>query len=157
MGITVSGAVAADALRIAGETLAATPQELNRLAGRAVVFTRTVSATLAQINAGHAILPATAGVQYILLGYTLRISGSFDTGTGIALQDSNGTPVVVATVLTASLSDGALLTPASANTTLGAGFAAPLTAGKGLSIIKAGATALTDGASITVTVTYALA
>ena len=92
--------------------------------GGPIVKTATVVATLAQINAGL-VLIAGAGAQKItVLNYAARVLGNFATGTSVELESTNATPVPVTTIAEAGLTTGAVLLPASANTTLGAGFAA---------------------------------
>lgn len=119
----------------------------------ALVKTARVTATLAEINAGKVLIPG-AGAQIInVLDYTARVAGNFATGTAVILESTNGTPVLVSTIAEAGLTTGAVLTPASTNTTLGAGFAAPLGAGDGLQVVNSGS-AQTGGTSITFTITY---
>ena len=122
-------------------------------AGQPLTKTVTVVATLAQINAGLTLI-AGAGAQAItILNYVARVAGAFATGTSVILESTNGTPVVVSTIAEAALTNGAILLPSSANTTLGAGFAAALGAGDGLKIVNNGS-AQTGGTSITFTFTY---
>jgi len=115
-------------------------------------------ATIAEINAGKTLIPAITGKTITIVGYDLVVAGSFATGTDARLQDTNGTPVVVVTALTAALSDGAKIPGAAtvANVTNGAGYGAALTAGKGL-VIKSTGTAMTGGTSIKVIVRYLIA
>lgn len=113
----------------------------------------TVTATLAQINAGLVLLPGITGKKITISNYIARVSGNFATGTAVILEDTNGTPVVVTTLAEAGLTTGAILLPSSSNTTLGAGFAAALTAGAGLQVVNSGS-AQTGGTSITFTLTY---
>lgn len=156
MSLTTSGNINANGVVIAGVPLTASTTQLNALSNAELVYARTITATMAEINSGKAILPAVNGVSYKVLGYTLRVAGAFNSsaGAGVSLQDSNGTPIVVTTVAKAGLTDAAVLLPSSGNTTLGAGFAAPLTVNKALSIIKSTATAHDAETSITVTVLY---
>lgn len=112
-----------------------------------------VISTLAEINAGKTLIPALAGASIRVLNYTARVTGAFATGTSVALQSSNGVPVVVTTIAEAGLTNGAVLGPASANTTLGAGFALPLGVGDGLRVVNNGS-AQTGGTNIEWTITY---
>lgn len=117
--------------------------------------TAIVVATLAQINAGLEVLPAVAGKKYNVLDYTARVLGGFATGTSVELE-SDTTAVAITTIAEAGLTNGAVLKPTSANTTLGAGYAAQLPAGEGVKVVNNGA-AQTGGTSITFTITYNLA
>lgn len=112
-----------------------------------------ITATLAQINAGLLLIPGAAGKKITVLDYTARVAGNFATGTSVALQSNNGTPVVVSTVAEAGLTTGAILKPTSANTTLGAGFAVPLGTADGLQIVNNGA-AQTAGTNINLVISY---
>lgn len=112
-----------------------------------------VVATLAQINAGLVLIPGVAGKVLTVTDYIARVLGTFATGTAVILESTNVTPVLVTTLAEAGLSTGAVLVPASANTTLGAGFGAPLGSGDGLQVVNSGA-GQTAGTSITFDITY---
>lgn len=112
-----------------------------------------VVATLAQINAGLVLIPGVAGSKIRPLSYVARVAGGFATGTSIELESTNASPVAVSTIAEAALTNGAVLTPASANTTLGAGFGAQLGTGDGLQLVNNG-TAQTGGTSVEFTITY---
>lgn len=111
--------------------------------------------TLAEINAGKTILSGIDGKTINVVNFRILSTGTFATGTSVELEDTNGTPVVVASVATAGLSDGAVILPDESNTTVGAGFLASLTAGEGLAITKTGSD-FTGGTSIAVAVEYYL-
>lgn len=113
----------------------------------------TVTATLAQINAGLVIVPGVTGKRINVVDFIARVTGAFTTGTSVNLQSTNASPVVAVSLLEAALTNGAVLVPGSANTTLGAGFGAPMGTGDGLNIINIG-TASAGGTSIAITVTY---
>lgn len=120
---------------------------------------RTVikTVTLAQLNTGLEIVPAVAGAKIVPTYYALVSTGGFAVATDVRLQDTNTSPVVVVTALIAALTDGAKIPGDTtvANVTNGAGYLAPLTAGKALNIVKTG-TAATTGTSIKVIVRYLL-
>jgi hypothetical protein len=116
------------------------------------VKTADVVATLAQINAGLLLIPGITGASVRVLNYTARVTGAFATGTSVELE-SDTTTVAVTTLAEAGLSNGAVLIPASGNTTLGAGFATLLPAGEGLKVVNNGA-AQTGGTSIEFVITY---
>lgn len=120
------------------------------LSGGAKVL--NVSATLAEINAGKILIPASVGQSITVTNYTARVTGAFAGGTNIILQSSNGTPVVVSTIAEAGLTNGAILTPGSANTTLGAGYSQPLGSGDSLRVVSTGTQ--TTATKIDFTFTY---
>lgn len=113
----------------------------------------TVTATLAQINAGLTLIPGVTGKAINVTDFIARVTGAFATGTAVLLESTNATPVVAVTLAEAGLTNGAVLVPGSANTTLGAGFGAPMGSGDGLQVANSG-TAQTGGTSITFTITY---
>ena len=111
--------------------------------------------TLAEINAGKTILAGITGKTINPTNFRVLDSGNFATGTSIEIEDTNGTPVVIASIATAGLTDGAVILPDEANTTVGAGFLGSLTAGAGIAVTKTGSD-FTGGTSITVAVDYYL-
>jgi hypothetical protein len=113
----------------------------------------TVTATLAQINAGLLLIPGVTGQKINVVDYTARVTGNFATGTSVELESTNASPVAVSTIAEAGLTTGAILKPSSANTTLGAGFSTPLGTGDGLQVVNNGS-AQTVGTSITFTLNY---
>lgn len=112
-----------------------------------------VTATLAQINAGLILIPAVAGKKITVTNYVANVLGAFATGTSVELESTNAAPVAVTTIAEAGLTNGAILLPSSANTTLGAGFGVGLGTGDGLKIVNNGA-AQTGGTSISLAITY---
>ncbi|MBZ5673702.1 MAG: hypothetical protein LAP61_05590 [Acidobacteriia bacterium] len=112
-----------------------------------------VTATLAQINAGLVLIPGAAGKKLKVTNYIARVTGAFATGTSVELESTNASPVAVSTIAEAGLTNGAVLTPGSANTTLGAGFGAAMGTGDGLQVVNNGS-AQTGGTSIEFTITY---
>jgi len=118
-----------------------------------LVQTVNVTATLAEINAGKVLIPGIAGQKITVVDYTARVTGGFATGTSVKLQSTNGAPVDVTTIAEAGLTNGAILLPASANTTLGAGYAQPLGTADGLKVVNVGA-AQTGGTSIDFAISF---
>lgn len=116
-----------------------------------VVQVATVTASLAEINAGKDIVAAVVGKSIKVVDYVYQVSGTFTTTTSVDLQDESAT--VVTAVAVADLGTGAVRTPADG--ALGAGFGVALTAAEALRIVNTGAAAA-GGTSITVTVSYAL-
>lgn len=113
-----------------------------------------VTATLAEINAGHELLTGVASTTIHVVDVVAVVSGNFADGTDVRLQDEQGSPVVALTYAVAALSDGAILRTSAANVTEGAGFLVGLTAGDGLFVDKTGSD-FTGGTSITFGITYA--
>ncbi len=112
--------------------------------GSALVMAEDVqTVTLAEINAGKVIFPAMPNVQLKITNFCVKSTGAFAALTSILIQDTADTPVVVATLAQAQLTDGAILIPGSTGVTLGAGFSGNLTLGKGLQIIKSGSNGTT--------------
>lgn len=112
----------------------------------------TVTATLAELNAGKVLIPAVAGKSINVTNYTARVVGAFTTGTNIILESTNGAPVVVSTIAEAALTSGAVNLPSTANNALGAGFATALGVGDGLKVVSTGTQA--GGTNIAFTFTY---
>lgn len=112
-----------------------------------------VVATLAQINAGLVLIAGQTGQKITVLNYTARVVGNFATGTSVELESTNASPVAVSTIAEAGLTNGAVLLPSSANTTLGAGYATGLGSGDGLQVVNNGS-AQTGGTSIEFTISY---
>lgn len=119
------------------------------------IKTASFTATLAQINAGLILIPGVAGKKITISNVIARVVGAFATGTSVELESST-TAVAVETIAEAALTNGAVLFPTSANVTLGAGFAAALPVGEGVSVANNGS-AQTAGTSITYTITYSQA
>lgn len=117
------------------------------------VKTVTVTATLAQINAGLILIPGSAGKKIDVLNVINRVTGTFASGTSVELESTNASPVAVLTYLEAAIAGTTVLYPNSANVTTGAGFSAPLGTGDGLQVVNNGS-AQTGGTSMQFTITY---
>lgn len=115
----------------------------------------TVSATLAEINAGKVLIAGVTGKQITILDFVERVTGNFATGTAMVLESTNGTPVLVQTELVAALTNGAIVLPQASDTneTLGAGFAVALGVNDGLQVVKTGS-AMTGGTKVDFQITY---
>ncbi len=109
--------------------------------------------TLAELNAGKTILAAPAGRKFKPVDFFIKFTGAFLTATDIRLSDLATVPVDIVTIAIAQAGDGVIHTRDAGTHTLGAGFLAALTAGKGIQIRKTGADA-TGGTSVLVQVTY---
>lgn len=111
--------------------------------------------TTAEVNAGHNILPAVAGRTYRILywGVTAR-GGAAGAVTAVLLQDTAGSPVNIASIPAAALTQDETCDSGKANVTGGlAGGGALLTADKGVDIIKSGSD-MTTATSLDVVLMY---
>lgn len=115
--------------------------------------TAVKTVTLAQLNAGYTIVPAYGAVRHRVVNFVMLLNGTFLTSTDIRLSDTAATPVDIATLAIAQAVDNAQLTPDSTGITLNAGWAAKLTAGKGIQLRQTGAAA-TGGTDILISVEY---
>jgi hypothetical protein len=118
------------------------------------IRTATVTATLAEINAGKVLIPGTLGKKILVTNFVERVTGAFITGTSVDLV-SDATTVNVESSAQAQLTNGAVLVPASSGVTLGAGFGVALPVAEGLKVQKTGS-AFAGGTSIAFTISYAL-
>jgi hypothetical protein len=119
------------------------------------INTVTKTVTLAQLNAGHVLVPAYGACKYRVVGFLILPNGTFTTATDVRLSDTAGTPVDIATIAIADVVDNAQLGEDDPLAVLGAGWAAPLTGGKGIQIRKTGSAAA-GGTNILVTLQYEL-
>ena len=115
-------------------------EAVNTLAG-GTPFIRTATLTaLAGGTAVHVLAAADvgAGFKAFVTGFKATVSGgtawSGGTGTKVALQDTNGTPVVGAEIAVAGLAGNAVIAEGHANVTLKAAMASGFTAAKGIDI-----------------------
>lgn len=101
----------------------------------AVYFT----ATLAQINAGYTAIAADANRKIVPVGARIKCNGSFTTLTDIRLSDTAASPVDILTLNQAQATSGAIASDqGGTGVTVGAGFGAALTSGKGVQIRQTG-------------------
>lgn len=133
---------------------------LNTSIGRMAVVepgveAKTVSATLAEINAGTTVLPKIPGFTYKVIDFLLIFAGVAAAATDIRLSSTASAPVDIATVGVANAGDGDKAAPVDATTTLGAGYMAELASGQGVQIRKTGPT-LTGTTGVTGWVIYQL-
>jgi hypothetical protein len=112
--------------------------------------------TLAQLKAGKLLVPGVPGKKIKVLSYFVKVTGNFSSGggTGVVLQDTNATPVVITTIGKAAMTDGAKIGSYATvtNVTDGDGLYGLLTEGKGIAI-PADAN-LSGGTSIYVALQY---
>lgn len=149
-GIALDGATGANQLT---RIYIKTPSIAAAAGGAAFVKTATVTATLAQINAGLVLIAGAGSQKITVLNVVNRVTGTFATGTSVELESTNASPVAVLTYLEAAIGGSTVLYPSSANVTSGAGMGAQLGAGDGLQVVNNG-TAQTGGTSMTFTITY---
>jgi hypothetical protein len=119
-----------------------------------IVMNYNGTATLAEIKAGKTLIYPVSGKSIKVLRYYAKVIGNFTTGASVILRDSNATPVTVATMLTAALTDGAKISSEVniTNVTDGAGLLSSLTVSTSL-VIPADA-AMSGGTSITFSIDY---
>lgn len=117
--------------------------------------TLLATATLAEINAGKVLLAAVTGKTITIVDFKAKVVGNFAAATSVEVEDTNGSPVAIASTAVAGLTDGAILNEVESNTTMGAGYLGSLTAGAGIAITKTGSDA-TGGTSITVKIEYTI-
>lgn len=124
--------------------------------GSKMVQTALVTATLAEINAGKTLIAAVVGKSITIHDFKAKVSGNFATTTAVLVQDTTGTPVVIATAAVAALSNANILNEKTTNVTMEAGYLATLAAGKGVVVANSGSAA-TGGTSITFRIEYTIA
>lgn len=153
-----------DILAVAARSNGASLEWYDKSTGRTVFFMAAgtgpqmcavFTATLAQINAGLAFIPADANRTILPIGFGFTVTGAFATLTDIRLSDTAASPVDIMTLAQAQATNGAVITTTSTGVTLGAGFRVALTAGKGVQIRQTG-TAGTGGTSISGIVEFLL-
>ena len=96
------------------------------------------TATLAEINAGKVIAPKMAGFHYMPVGFYFVPNGAGAAATDVRISTTDGTPVDVATIPTASVTSGAKISQHLAAAVLGAGWLAEGNENQGLQIRKTG-------------------
>ena len=108
--------------------------------------------TLAQIQAGKVILPGMPNCTIIPIHFVLKVNGTAGGSGNFILEDTNGAPVVIATVAEAQLAG--VVSENTASITVGAGFLGALTTGAGVQIPASAS--LTTLTSVTVSLDYFL-
>lgn len=114
-----------------------------------------VTATLAEINAGHELLTGVAGKKIHVFNIIASVSGNFATGTDVRIQDEQGSPVEVCRFETAALTDQAIIRAGDNNTLIQIGMVTGITTADGLQVAKTGAN-FTGGTSITFSILYSI-
>ncbi len=147
-----------DLIRIMVLNPAVLGQTISDIAGLAAaledrVQVATVTATLAEINAGKTLIAGVSGKAITVTNITQRVTGNFTTTTSVDVQSSNVSPVKVAVAAQAQLTNGAVLVNNDTGVTLDAGWAVPLGTGDGLVVTKVGSNAA-GGTSIKYTINY---
>ncbi len=120
----------------------------NRILGNPVVKYVYGSCSVASVNASTCVpLALVSGRTISVMNFDIVAAGSAATCTGIKLEDTNGTPVVIATLAAATLTSGAHNVPLTA--TLGVGFGA----GSGLTVSQ-GVQIAVNGSGCTTTTAF---
>jgi hypothetical protein len=151
-------------LSIGDTAVTSTAKEINQLdvtqvagvigGGAMQVVSRLVST--AEINAGHVLVTGVAGRTLTVHGYRFLQAGDGTGGTaiGITVEDTNSSPVAIAVMAKAGLTDGAVISNnlVVANVTDSTPLA--LTAAKGIRIIKTSGDDLATMTGMTATIYY---
>ena len=127
------------------------------LAGSFGSLTLVANATTAQVNAGLVLLPAVTGACYRVLDWKMAArGGAAATATSVDIKDTNGTPVSVAAVAVAALTQDKVVGPGMTNVTDGVtgSMGKKLTVSQGVQIAATGT--LATATSVDVTIEYAL-
>ena len=114
-----------------------------------------VTATLAEINAGHELLTGVSGKKIHVFNIIASVSGTFATGTDVRIQDEQGTPVEVCRFEVAGLTDQAIIRAGDSNTLIQIGMVTGITTADGLQVGKTGSN-FTGGTSITFSILYSI-
>ena len=121
--------------------------------GNANLKHHVVTATLAEINAGHTLLTGVSGSTIFVHNVKILVNGTFITGTSVELEDDNLTPVIVVSFAQASLTNGAILEVADG--TAGVGLITGLTADQSLVVTITGSL-FAGGTSIVFSILYSI-
>lgn len=112
-----------------------------------VTYTAYGTCTVAAVNGGTCIpLAATTGRNITVTFFDIVATGSAATCTGVKLEDTNGTPVVIATLAAATLTSGAHNIPLTGTLGVGFGAGSGLTAAAGVQILVNGSACTTTTA-----------
>lgn len=163
-GIRVQGAI--DKTRVTTETYGANTSIVFGAESRtpAQLASAPISASgnilVAAIEAGATVLvPGITGKVIRVVDWTLVDRGADAAGaTAVVLQDTNTSPVPIASIAVAPLDVAVHVKPTTANVTNGTDGinGGPLTSGKGITMVKTGA-ALTGTTSIDWNIIYTVA
>ena len=128
----------------------------NRILGNPVVKLVSGTCTVASVNAGTCIpLAGVTSRTISVMNFDIVASGSAATCTGVLLEDTNGSPVVIATLAAATLTNNAHNVPLTATLGTGFGAGAGLTVAKGVQIIVNGSNCTTT-TSFQYAISYAI-
>jgi hypothetical protein len=107
------------------------------------VFSVFHNVTVAEVNAGHELLPAITGRQYKIIGYYIKaLGGAAGTATALVIGDGASPVVAVVTANVAALTENAEVGSFGtvSNVTKGAGFCTALTVSQAVNVTKTGST-----------------
>ena len=153
-------------LEIAGTAITASAAELNSVDGATanltgvspVVYCLNDSVSLAEIKAGKTILAAVAGRTVTVVDWSVTaIGGAATAATAVTLSDTAGSPVLIATIAVAALTEDAVVKPNTAThvTDGAAGIGRGLTAAKGITAEQTGSD-MTTLTSLQVVIQYTI-
>ncbi len=155
-GVDTFGAAGGIVASTATSTVDIAPPFDTRILGNPVAKVVSGTCTTASVNAGTCFpLVGVASRTISVTHFDIVATGSAATCTGVLLEDTNGTPVVIATLAAATLTSGAHNVPLAATLGTGFGAGAGLTVAKGVQIIKNGSDCGTT-TSFQYTITYAI-
>lgn len=100
--------------------------------------TVVATVTLAQLNAGYELVPASMQSYRVTDFKVIVNGGAMAALTSVEIESSADTPVVVASFAQAQMTEDAVLVPGASGVTLGAGFAAGLGLDKAINITVTG-------------------
>lgn len=112
---------------------------------------RTFTVTLAEVNAGRILIPASelqSDERFVLTNWQVRVTGTWSAGTSIVLRDTHGTPIDLISIGQLALSGGAVIHAGSANVTNGNPNG--LNLGQGVQVVRTGSN-FTGGTSVEIT------
>jgi hypothetical protein len=108
-------------------------------ASPATLYSVEASLSQAQVNSGTVMLAAADGVEVVLVGYYIRLLGTWSPGSDISIADTAGNPLFT---LDDSLSTNQSYTEENSGSGVSnaqlQSFPATLTSGRGLKIIATG-------------------
>lgn len=149
----VTTTLTATTLTLSGSgTADISPAFSTSILGNPVVKYAYGSCTVAAVNGGTCIpLTGVTARTISVLYFDIVAAGSAATCTGVKLEDTNGTPVVISTLAAATLTSGAHNIPLTATLGVGFGAGSGLTAAKGVQILVNG-----SGCTTTTAFQYAI-
>ena len=119
-------------------------------------YSNNLAATVALAGGGATVIAGITAKKIMVTAFNIVARGGAMAGTStvLTLQDTNGTPVVVATILKAGLTQDTVITGVVGAYVTLTNYMTPLTSGAGLVLISDGT--ITGATSFDVSVNYQL-